>query len=486
MVNLHDLELLKILPSSISDDKNIRAIAQALDPELQSVSRDTREALIISRIDELSEPVLDLLAWQWHVDFYEPDKLPVALKRALVRGSITWHRKKGTLWAVKQVLRDLGLEPTIREWWEIGTAPYTFAVEAGYKGDWEHITDFLGPGTEEMIRLAIEAAKPARAGLHYVVVIPDSPNIGLPPDHVCIYNVCFFNHGWWPRSVPVPGGGAVLPVPRAYAFGEDISYGRVAYLFGPTYGNFRFNELPHSVRVSPAVGMDSETRIVKIPRTRGYATVRTVSFAQAVFNDNEPVGSLNCVYSPRYRTIPPPIYYNNTRFNDYIEQPQWRSIDRYYEDISLRKIEAGPSEIFMLLWNETVNKIIFPSTTVIQGSSFFEYTSLVHLPRGGWGGPWGGRWGANGAWRTPAATVTDDFKLLVTLEEPEVKAPMAEDACILLAEGNFATDLPPVSVTEEMVSRVNAYKAGWAGPWGGKWSPDIRRVRAVIIVDEEE
>jgi hypothetical protein len=103
------------------------------------------------------------------------------------------------------------------------------------------------------------------------------------------------------------------------------------------------------------------------------------------------------------------MIHDGARFDSCSGQPEWRPIDRYYEDISLRKIEAGPSETFMILWNETVNKIISPSTV-----------------------------------------------------------------------------LPPVSVAEKMCSRVNAHKAGWAGPWGGKWSPDIRRVRAVIIVDEEE
>ena len=57
---LLELSLLDILPPSIADDLNVQAIARSIDPEMQSVSRDIREALILSRIDELPEPVVDL------------------------------------------------------------------------------------------------------------------------------------------------------------------------------------------------------------------------------------------------------------------------------------------------------------------------------------------------------------------------------------------------------------------------------------------
>ena len=76
---LEIISLRDIIPNSIAHDKNVQAIIKATDPEFQKVSQDTREAFIISRINELHENVIDLLAWQWHVDFYEPD-LPIATK----------------------------------------------------------------------------------------------------------------------------------------------------------------------------------------------------------------------------------------------------------------------------------------------------------------------------------------------------------------------------------------------------------------------
>ena len=111
---LEIVSLKDIIPSSISGDKNIQAVLRAVDPQLQEVSQSIREAFIVSRIDELPENVIDLLAWQWHVDFYEPD-LPLETKRELVLESIRWHRKKGTKSAIISALEKLGFVPAIKE-----------------------------------------------------------------------------------------------------------------------------------------------------------------------------------------------------------------------------------------------------------------------------------------------------------------------------------------------------------------------------------
>ena len=161
---LLELSLLDILPSSIVGDPNVQAIAQAIDPEMRSVSQDIRETLILSRIDELSEPVVDLLAWQWHVDFYELART-LTMKRATVRGSIPWHRKKGTRWAILKALEMIGVKGTFIPWWEVpGAKPYTFAIEAeitsGFWSQLPNVEDVTG-----VIRRAIIESKATRSWL---------------------------------------------------------------------------------------------------------------------------------------------------------------------------------------------------------------------------------------------------------------------------------------------------------------------------------
>ena len=69
--DLQSTSLLDILPQNLLADKQIYAAARALDDELQKITAATRDVLILPRIDELSEEVVDLLAWQWSVDFYD-------------------------------------------------------------------------------------------------------------------------------------------------------------------------------------------------------------------------------------------------------------------------------------------------------------------------------------------------------------------------------------------------------------------------------
>ena len=186
---LEVISLRDIIPRSIANDKNVKAIISAADPEFQKVSQDTREAFIISRISELPENVVDLLAWQWHVDSYEPD-LPIETKRELVLDSITWHRKKGTKASIESALKKLGFVPTIKEWFETGTKPHTFEVYGHYK-DNDLKVDFLGPDTDEILTRVIEITKPARSKLLSLIVAP------IPIDmtkHACYWDECIWGH----------------------------------------------------------------------------------------------------------------------------------------------------------------------------------------------------------------------------------------------------------------------------------------------------
>lgn len=124
---LQSTSLLDILPENLLADAQIYAAARALDDELQKVTAATRDALILPRIDELSEEVVDLLAWQWSVDFYDELK-SLAEKRNAVKQSIAVHRIKGTRRAVELALHMVYTSGEVSEWFEYGGRPYYFRV----------------------------------------------------------------------------------------------------------------------------------------------------------------------------------------------------------------------------------------------------------------------------------------------------------------------------------------------------------------------
>ena len=144
----------ELLPDSLSGDSSIRAAAAALDTVLDATTRAIPGVLLyarlahdtgfvepvamlppLARLSELSgglaslpEPVLDLLAWQLHVEGYEA-AVDLAAKRQLISGSLLLHRRRGTPWAVRTALETaLRLPTVIRQWWEYEGRPYFFRV----------------------------------------------------------------------------------------------------------------------------------------------------------------------------------------------------------------------------------------------------------------------------------------------------------------------------------------------------------------------
>lgn len=125
--DIYNINWLDLIPPPISGDQQVKAMSAAVSPQLQEVSNAIHECIILARIGELPEEVVDLLAWQYHVDFYEPD-LPIEQKQELVRTSIDAHRHKGTPYAVELVVKAILKDAVVQEWFEYGGEPYHFRV----------------------------------------------------------------------------------------------------------------------------------------------------------------------------------------------------------------------------------------------------------------------------------------------------------------------------------------------------------------------
>ena len=124
------MSIKELLPVSLREDKKIKALIESIEPYLEKALTDVRYTLILSRIDELPEPILDLLAWQFHIEGWELAS-SVEEKRNLIKSAIELHRHKGTRWAIKKVLEALNLSGDIKEWFEYGGEPYKFKVDLG-------------------------------------------------------------------------------------------------------------------------------------------------------------------------------------------------------------------------------------------------------------------------------------------------------------------------------------------------------------------
>lgn len=127
MTDIYSVSLLDLLPQSLKQDPEVCAIAQALDPEFQEISATIVQTMVLHNVDNLPEDVLGLLAWQFHVDFYDPG-LDIDQKRALVKSAIRRHRMKGTPAAVEELMQQVFGDGTVEEWFEYDGQPYHFRV----------------------------------------------------------------------------------------------------------------------------------------------------------------------------------------------------------------------------------------------------------------------------------------------------------------------------------------------------------------------
>ncbi|MEN8702441.1 phage tail protein I [Bacillus infantis] len=123
MINLDNFSLAAILPSSLVQNDEDRAMAEAITAMLKDVYQKT--SLLDFSI--LPEALLDILAYEEHVDFYDPT-LTIEQKRELIERSYFFHRKKGTPAAVEQLIEIVFGEGRVEEWFEYGGEPGYFKV----------------------------------------------------------------------------------------------------------------------------------------------------------------------------------------------------------------------------------------------------------------------------------------------------------------------------------------------------------------------
>lgn len=142
--------MLFTLPPAIKADKSAFALADADAQLLSARTAETDIPRIFPEIDRLDEAVLDILARDLKVDWYDYD-YPVKAKRELIKSSVLAHKRLGTVYAVKLVLNSLYPKSELEEWFTYDGEPGCFRLNI-------NVTDSATEGavevysTEEILR----------------------------------------------------------------------------------------------------------------------------------------------------------------------------------------------------------------------------------------------------------------------------------------------------------------------------------------------
>jgi phage tail P2-like protein len=164
-MNLNEVSILNLLPPNLAEDKNVKMMAEAFDGVLRDIISKIPDVAFIPNLvlgNLVNETIIDLLAWQFHVDFYDP-ALPLHVKRNLVLKSLDWHTRKGTPSVVEEIVTTVFSDAKVEEWFEYGGLPYRFCITTEESlADQETYKKFLR---------AIKSAKNTRSLLDVINII---------------------------------------------------------------------------------------------------------------------------------------------------------------------------------------------------------------------------------------------------------------------------------------------------------------------------
>ena len=116
---------MKNLPEPITEDEHLRQLAELAATCLEKCFKDTWNTAIYCRIDDLPEGVLDILAEDLKVDWYNYAGT-LQEKRRTIKDSWYVHRYMGSVAAVERALSDIWPESSVEEWFDYGGDPYHF------------------------------------------------------------------------------------------------------------------------------------------------------------------------------------------------------------------------------------------------------------------------------------------------------------------------------------------------------------------------
>jgi phage tail P2-like protein len=129
-MDLNNVSILNLMPPNLASDQKIKMAAEAFDEVLRDIIKKIPNISVIPNLvlnKTVDTVLIDLLAWQFHVDFYDPN-MPAGVKRDLVLKSLDWHFRKGTPSVVEDIVSTVFSKAIVQEWFEYDGLPYRFRV----------------------------------------------------------------------------------------------------------------------------------------------------------------------------------------------------------------------------------------------------------------------------------------------------------------------------------------------------------------------
>ncbi|WP_300756419.1 phage tail protein I [uncultured Oscillibacter sp.] len=136
-MNSHGLtkeNLLFALPAALREDPTVLALAETAAEFLSGRPEEIDRLRIYPEVGRLGEPLLDILAHDFKVDWWDAD-YSLEEKRRTLAGSWRVHKLLGTKAAVETAISAIYPETKVREWFEYGGKPYHFRIDVNVSNE---------------------------------------------------------------------------------------------------------------------------------------------------------------------------------------------------------------------------------------------------------------------------------------------------------------------------------------------------------------
>ena len=162
----------ELLPESLKKDERIRAAAEVIAEQKRKIAAEIWRARIWTEIDRLPEWVLDMLAYDLKIDWWD-DTYSIEEKRRTLKGSWYVHKHMGTKSAVETAISAIYPGTLVKEWFEYGGNPYMFRLEI------DATNEGVSPEKHQRVLDRVDMYKNLRSHLEGVdyVARPDSKAI---------------------------------------------------------------------------------------------------------------------------------------------------------------------------------------------------------------------------------------------------------------------------------------------------------------------
>lgn len=127
MSKLDKSSLMQVYPSVLNRDELFNALGQTVAESLGEAFMKTKHANIYNRIMELDEGVLDILAKDFNVSWYDYN-FQLETKRRVIAAAFSVHRHLGTAGAMITAVSAIWPHSSVEEWFQYGGDPYFFRV----------------------------------------------------------------------------------------------------------------------------------------------------------------------------------------------------------------------------------------------------------------------------------------------------------------------------------------------------------------------